>query len=474
VQANRTAVVVGAGPNGLAAAVELARAGWRVTVYEADEQIGGGARTAELTLPGYAHDVCSAVHPLGAGSPFFRSLPLAQHGLEWVHPNVPLAHPLDDGSTALLHVSLDATARGLGADGDAYQRLMQPFADGWAGLAADALGPVIKVPSHPLLMARFGLHASRSASGLARGVFQTEAARALFAGIAAHVNLPLDERFTASFALMLGAAGHAVGWPLARGGSQAIVDALASYLRSLGGEVVTGRRIGRLSDLSPVDATLLDLTPRQIIEIAGERLPEGYRRQLRGFQYGPGAFKVDFALDGPVPWTSPDCARAGTVHLGGPLAEIEASERDVAEGRCPEQPFVLVSQPSAWDHTRAPAGRHVVWAYCHVPNGSDFDMTQRIEAQIERFAPGFRARILAKHAAGPRELQRYNENYIGGDIGGGSMAGLQLFMRPAFSLTPYATPVPGLYICSSSTPPGGGVHGMCGYHAARTVLKRQP
>ena len=470
---DRTASIVGSGPNGLAAAIELQRAGWQVTLYEARDRIGGGTRTDGLTLPGYLHDVCSAVHPMGAGSPFFQSLPLEQHGLAWIHPGVPLAHPFDDGSAALLHVSVEETARGLGRDGAAYRRLMQPLAQNWDRLATDALGPVLKVPHSPLLMARFGLHAARSASGLARGMFQGDHARALFAGIAAHVNQPLDERFTASFALMLAAAGHTVGWPVARGGSQAIADALASYLRSLGGAIVTGRNVPSLDELPETDATVLDLTPRQVLDIARNRLPGGYRRRLRAFRYGPGVFKVDFALDGPVPWKSSGCGRAGTVHLGGTLEEIEASERDVAEGRSPERPFVLVSQPSSWDSSRAPAGKHVLWAYCHVPSGSETDMTPRIEAQIERFAPGFKDLVLARNSLGPRALQDYNQNYVGGDISGGSLAGLQLFMRPAFSLSPYATPTAGLYICSASTPPGGGVHGMCGYHAARTVLQRQ-
>jgi phytoene dehydrogenase-like protein len=361
----------------------------------------------------------------------------------------------------------------LGRDGDAYRKLVAPLVEHWDELSEAIFAPIFRPPKHPLVLGGFGLKALRSVEGLARSRFRDETARALLAGLSAHANLPLSKPFTASFGLVLAAAGHAAGWPVARGGSQAIADALAAYLRSLGGEVVTGRRIASLAELPNASATLLDLTPRQVVALAGDRLPDGYRRRLLRWRYGHGVFKADFALDGPIPWRSPDCARAATLHLGGSLAEIAASEQAVADGRPPERPYVIVSQPSLIDPSRAPAGKHTAWAYCHVPSGCDIDMTGRIEVQIERFAPGFRDIILAKQGLGPAQLERYNENYIGGDIQGGSLEGLQLFLRPAPGLNPYETPVAGLYICSSSTPPGGGVHGMCGYHAACAVLRRQ-
>lgn len=465
------AVVIGAGPNGLAAAITLARAGCTVLVLEAAGTVGGGTRSAELTRPGFIHDICSAIHPLGLGSPFFQGLPLAQYGLDWIQPPAPLAHPLDDGSAVVLERSIAATAGTLGRDGPAYTRLMGPLAADWDRLAADLLGPLPLPPRHPLALARFGLRAIRSAAGLARSWFEEEPARALLAGMAAHSMLPLTRPVSAAFGLVLGLLGHAVGWPLPRGGAQRIADALAAYLRALGGQIETNRPVASLAQLPPCRLVLADVTPRQLLALAGERLPVGYRRQLQRYRYGPGAFKVDYALDGPVPWRAAACGRAGTVHLGGELAQIAAAEQAVWQGRPPERPFVLLAQQSLFDPGRAPAGRHTLWAYCHVPPGYDGDMSGRIEAQIERFAPGFKERILARHTLGPAGLEAYNANYIGGDINGGLQDIRQHFARPALRLNPYSTPVKGLYLCSASTPPGGGVHGMCGYHAARAALR---
>jgi phytoene dehydrogenase-like protein len=464
--------VVGSGPNGLAAAVELARHGLAVLVVEANETIGGGCRSAPLTLPGFVHDTCSAIHPMAVASPYLRTLPLHKHGLEWIHPPTPLAHPLDDGTAAVLERSVETTAAGLGEDGRAYRRLMGPLAASADALLGDLMGP-FGVPRHPFKAMRFGLRAVRSAAGVARAWFRGEPARALFAGLAAHSMLPLDTPPSAAVALMLGLAGHAHGWPLSRGGSQRIADALAGHLRELGGEVVTGWRVESVAELPPARAVLLDVTPRQVLQLAGERLPPRYRRQLEHYRYGPGVFKLDYALSGPIPWRAAVCARAGTVHVGGTLEEITASERDAWEGRPAERPFVLVAQQSLFDPTRAPTGQHTAWAYCHVPHGSTFDMTQRIEAQLERFAPGFRDRILARQVTTPADLERGNANYVGGDIGGGVLNFRQLFTRPAVRLDPYSTPAEGLFICSASTPPGGGVHGMCGYHAARSALRRR-
>ncbi len=465
------AVVVGSGPNGLAAAVTLAQAGWSVLVLEARDTVGGGARSAELTLPGFIHDVCSAVHPLGAGSPFFRMLPLAEHGLEWIQPAAPLAHPFDDGTAAVLERSVEATGKTLGSDAAAYRKLMAPLLADWDKLAVDLLGPLRLPPRHPLALARFGWHAISSACGLAEHLFEDERARALFAGMAAHSMIPLDQPPTAAFGLVIGILGHAVGWPLPRGGSQRIADALACYLRSLGGQVVTGVHVQSLDELPPARAVLCDVTPRQLLHIAGQHLPAGYRRRLASYRYGPGVFKVDWALDGPIPWQAAECMRAGTLHLGGTLEEMAAAERVVWQGEHPEKPYVLVVQPSLFDPTRAPAGKHTAWAYCHVPHASAFDITERIEVQIERFAPGFRDLILARSVKSAVEMERYNPNCIGGDINGGVQDWGQLFTRPVFRLVPYSTPVKGLYICSSSTPPGGGVHGMCGYFAAQAALR---
>jgi phytoene dehydrogenase-like protein len=465
---NWDAVVIGSGPNGLAAAIVIAQTGRSVLVYEAEETIGGGTRSAELTLPGFTHDICSAVHPLAASSPFFSALPLGAHGLEWIDPPAPLAHPLDDGAAVMLERSPDETAQGLGEYGEAWRALVSPYLGEWEGLKRDLLGP-LRLPQHPLLMARFGLSAFRSARGLAESVFRGERARALFAGLAAHSMLPLEQLTTSAIGLALGVAAHAGGWPIPRGGSQWIADALASYLRSLGAEIVSGRRVESLDELPPARMVLCDLTPRGLLRIAGNRLPASYRRKLERYRYGVAAFKVDYALDGPVPWKAAECLRSATVHLGGAFDEVAEAERAPWQGKHAEKPFVLLAQPSLFDPTRAPAGKHTVWAYCHVPNGSDFDMTGRIESQIERFAPGFKDRVIARSVRPPSLMERHNANLVGGDINGGAQDLRQLFWRPTRRL--YATPVAGLYLCSSSTPPGGGVHGMCGYFAARAALK---
>jgi phytoene dehydrogenase-like protein len=464
------AVVVGAGPNGLAAAVELARGGCSVAVLEAEETVGGGTRSAELTLPGFVHDLGSAIHPLGYASPFFRQLPLEEHGLEWVHPPAPLAHPFDDGTAAVLERSVRETGATLGPDAGAYEKLMDPIVRDWHRVVGSLLGPP-RPPRHPLALARFGLRAIRSAHGLARTLFAGERARGVFAGNAAHSFLPLEQPPSASFGLVLGALGHASGWPFPKGGSQKIADALTSYLLSLGGEVHTGVRVRSVDEVPPTRAVLFDLTPRQLLSIAGKHLPGYYRRALGRYRYGPGVFKVDFALDGPIPWKAKKCLRAGTVHLGGTFDEISAGEAAVWRGEHPERPFILLAQQSLFDQTRAPEGKHTVWAYCHVPNGSTFDMTGRIEAQIERFAPGFRERILARNAMAPADLERINANLVGGAINGGVMDFRQLFTRPVPLPNPYSLPARGLYLCSSSTPPGGGVHGMNGYFAARSALR---
>ncbi len=463
-------VVVGSGPNGLAAAITVAHAGFSVLAVEAEGAIGGGTRSAELTLPGFVHDIGSAIHPLGIGSPFFRTLPLERYGLEWVHPVAPLAHPLDDGAAGMLEISMEATGRTLGPDAGTYRRLFGPLARGWSGLEEDLLAP-LRLPRHPLMFTRFGTLAVRPARWMAERLFRCEPARALLGGIAAHSVQPLEHLMTAAFGLTLGTLGHVVGWPFPGGGSQRIADALACHLCSLGGEILTNARVESLEDLPPTRAVLCDVTPAQLLRIAGQRLPMGYRRSLERYRYGPGVFKVDWALDGPIPWKIPECSRAGTVHVGGTLAEIAAAERAVWRGEHPERPFVLLAQQSLFDSTRAPEGKHTGWAYCHVPNGSSFDMTERIEAQVERFAPGFRDRILARSVLSPAELERLDANLVGGDIAGGVMDLRQLFTRPTARLVPYTTPVPGLYICSSATPPGGGVHGMCGYWAARAALK---
>ena len=463
------AVVVGAGPNGLAAAITLARAGRSVVVVEAAPTPGGGARTAELTRPGFRHDVCSAVHPLAAASPFFASLPLERHGLSLAPFEVALAHPLDGGGAGLLLPSLEATAAGLGADGPAWRAGVGWVAERWEAVAAAVLGPLVRVPRHPAVLAGFGRRAVAPATWSARS-FATEEARALFGGCAAHSFLPLDRPLTSSFGLLLAACAHRAGWPVARGGSGALVAALTGLLAELDGEIRTSWPVASLADVPPARAVLLDLTPRQVLAVAGPALSPRERRALGRYRYGPGVFKLDYALAEPVPWTNAGCRRAGTVHVVGSTAELLAAGRDVAGGRHPERPFVLVAQPTLADPSRAPAGRHTLWAYCHVPHGSGRDMTAAVEAQIERFAPGFRDVVLARHAAGPAWLEAYNANNVDGDVNGGSFAGRQLLCRPTVGLHPYRTSHPRLFVCSASTPPGGGVHGMCGFHAASDVL----
>jgi phytoene dehydrogenase-like protein len=493
-------VVVGSGPNGLAAAIVLAREGRRVTLLEREETLGGGCRSAELTLPGFVHDTCSTVHSLALASPFLSELPLAEHGLELCHPDAPLAHPLDDGTAVMLERpvgkaaatagtaterpvgeaaaegaslaqrSVERTARGLGRDARAWRRLFGPLVRDSDALFHELLGP-LRPPRHPFAMARFGLSGLRSARGLLRSRFEGDPARALLAGCCAHSMLSLRSPASAAFGIVLVLSAHAVGWPVARGGSQKLADALAGHLRSLGGTIETGRHVESLQELGDAAPVLLDLTPRQLLRIAAARLPDGYRGRLSRYRYGPGIFKLDWALDGPIPWRAPEAARAGTVHLGGTLDEIVASEDAATHGRHHERPFVLLVQPSSFDPTRAPEGKHTAWAYCHVPSGSTRDMTDAIEAQVERFAPGFRDLIAARSAMDSAEVQRRNPNYVGGDINGGAQDLRQLFTRPVARPVPYSTPVPGLYICSSSTPPGGGVHGMCGYWAARAALR---
>jgi len=463
-----TANVVGAGPNGLAAAIVLAQAGFHVQVFEAEPQPGGAARTLPLTIPGFLHDFGSAVHPMAVGSPFFASLPIKRYGLQWIHPTSPLAHPLDDRTAIILERSLDATEAHLGEDGKAWRNLLSPIANHWFELAPDFLGPITRIPRHPLLIARLGLRSLPSAAWLARREFRGERARALFAGLAAHSFLSLNETMSAAFGVMLGAAAHAVGWPIPRGGAQAITNALVSYLESLGGRIETSHRVERLADLPNADVTLCDLTPRQLARIAGDLLSPEYRRRMERWRYGPGVFKVDYALSDPIPWKAKDCARAATVHLGGTLEEIVESEDAMRNGRHAERPFVLLAQPTLFDPSRAPAGKHIAWAYCHVPNGSTFDMLPRIEAQIERFAPGFRDCVLARKVFSPADLESMDANLVGGDIIGGAVNLRQLIFRPTGKF--YDTSAPNLYICSSSTPPGGGVHGMCGYNAARRAL----
>jgi len=462
------AVVIGSGPNGLAAAITVAQAGHSVLVLEGHKTIGGGTRSAELTLPGFKHDVCSAVHPMAALSPFFRTLPLADHGLEWIHPAAPLAHPLDDGSAVFLERSVERTGESLGRDGGRYSDLIRRLISDWPKLESLLLGPP-GLPRHPLAAARFGLQAMRSASGFAKSAFREQRARALFAGIAAHSILPLEQMPSAAFGLVLGAVGHMVGWPIARGGSSSIANALASYLRSLGGEIIAGSPVESVDQLPPSRVVLCDITPRQLARIAGRHFTPAFNRKLGQYRYGPGVCKLDWALDAPIPWKAEACARAATVHLGGTLEEIASSERAPWQGEIASRPFVLLAQPTLFDSSRAPAGKHIAWAYCHVPNGSRVDVSDRIEMQVERFAPGFRSRILKRSTLLTADLEDGNPNLVGGDISGGAADLSQLFFRPTMRL--YRTPAKNIYICSSSTPPGGGVHGICGHVAAKLALK---
>jgi phytoene dehydrogenase-like protein len=464
--------VIGSGPNGLAAAILMAQAGLKVEVFEAETEPGGAMRTMPLTLPGFLHDFGSAVHPFAAGSPFFKTLPLADHGLEWMHGEAPLAHPLDDGTAVVLERDLNETERVLGEDGKTWRRILEPAVANWSEFAEDALGPVLRVPRYPMRMAGFGLTIVHSARSFARSNFKSERTRAVFAGLAAHSFLSLDRPLSATVGLLFGVTIHAVGWPIPRGGAQAIPRALIGYLKSLGGTVQTSRRIDA-AEFAGVeagcDAILFDTSPRQLLAIAGERVGPHYRRAFAQFQPGPGSFKLDFALSEPVPWRAAECRRAITVHLGGGCDEIAAAEEVVVQGGVAERPFVLAAQPTLFDATRAPMGKHVLWAYCHVPNGSAVDMTERIEAQIERFAPGFRDCVLARHVSTPAALELMDANLLGGDIAGGALSLRQFFLRPTWR--GYATGSPKIYLCSASTPPGGGVHGMCGYHAAQFALK---
>lgn len=467
------AIVIGSGPNGLAAAIVLAQAGLAVEVYEAEQAPGGACRTLPLTLPGFLHDFGSAVHPLGAGSPFFNSLPLAQYGLEWVHGEAPFAHPLDDGTAVVLERDLAEAEKELGSDGKSWRKLMQPFSERWRQFAEGCLGPVLRVPPHPFLMARFGVAALQPARMLASRHFRGVRARALFAGLAAHSFLGFDEPISSAAGLMLGIAAHAVGWPVPRGGSGAITQALIAHLQALGGTLHTSRRIDAQSfrELSGDSAlALFDTAPRALLAIAGDRLTHAYKRTIERFEHAPGAFKIDYALSEPVPWRAAACRRAITVHVGGSFEEIAAGEDEVCRGRHPERPFVLAAQPTLFDPTRAPQGKHVFWAYCHVPNGSNIDMTARIEAQIERYAPGFRDCILARRVSSPAALEAMDANLIGGDISGGSMSMRHFLLRPG--IRSYSTGTPNLYLCSASTPPGGAVHGMCGFHAATLALRQ--
>lgn len=467
---SRKAYVIGSGPNGLTAAIVLARAGISTTVIEAGPTIGGGMRSAALTLPGFIHDVCSAVHPMALASPIFNSFPLADFGLKWIQPPTPLAHPLENGSAVFLERSISLTAEGLGRDVKMYRRLVEPLAAHWQDLIPDLLAP-LHFPTHPFLFARFGMLALGSASGVARSLFRKPEARALFAGLAAHSLLPLENIASAAIGWVLALAGHAVGWPLPRGGSQNIAKALGSYFQSLGGEIIVNQNVDSLSELQEADTVMADVTPRQLLRIAGGRLPKAYCQKLERFRYGPGVFKMDWALRGPIPWLASGCSRASTVHIGGSLDEICYSERASWQGGVTDRPFVLLAQPSLFDATRAPPGQHTAWGYCHVPNGSTSDMSEAIESQIERYAPGFRALILGRHSMTTADLEKYNANLVGGDINGGSQEIRQLFVRPTRGL--YRTPVKGLYLCSASTPPGGGVHGMCGYHAAKRAIQDQ-
>jgi phytoene dehydrogenase-like protein len=466
------AVIVGAGPNGLAAAITLAREGLSVLVIEAQATLGGGTRTAELTLPGFLHDVCATVVTTARISPFFRSLPLEQYGVDWVQPEIAVSHPLDGGRAAHMHFSVEDTADGLGIDGAAYRRIFKPLVRHWQEILGNILGPFPLPPRHLPSLAVFGWWGLQPASFLARSMFRSVEGQALFGGMGGHGILPLNKLGTSAFGLVLAMGAHNVGWPLVRGGTQRFSEALGSLLASLGGEIMLGQQVTSLKELPPAQAVLFDVTPRSFLKIAGDALPSAYRRALERFRYGPGVCKVDYALSGPIPWQNPDCARSGTLHIGGTLAEIESAEAQVWAGEHPEKPYVLLVQPTVFDPTRAPAGKHIAWAYCHVPHGSTIDVSAHIEAQIERFAPGFRDLVLARHVYTAGDMEAYNPNYVGGDINSGMQDLTQLFTRPVARWVPYSTPLKGVYLCSSSTPPGGGVHGMCGYHAAKAALRQ--
>lgn len=467
------AVIIGSGPNGFSAGITLARSGLKVLMVEARDTIGGGMRTQELTLPGFHHDVCSAVHPMGLASPFFKSVPLHKFGVEWCHPEVLLGHPLDDGSAGIMFKDVSATADRLpGKDAKSYRQLFESMAKRVEILLPALLGPLLKFPRHPFRMAMFGLAGMRSASGLAQSEFFSPQAQAMFGGHSAHSILPLEKKFTASIGLMLASVGHLVGWPVVKGGSQQLANSLGRYFEALGGEMVVNCDVKNLTDLPSAQAYLFDTGPRAMADICGEKLPQSYVRKLRQYRYGPGVYKLDIALSGPVPWKNEDCRRAGTVHLGGALPELIASEQAIWDGKMTDKPFVLLSQQSVCDATRAPSGQHTVWAYCHTPAGYVGDLTETILNQIERFAPGFRDLILGLSAMSPKNMSDYNANYIGGDIIGGVQDMAQMIARPVLRIDPYATPAKGVFLCSSSTPPGGGVHGMCGYHAAKSALKR--
>jgi phytoene dehydrogenase-like protein len=462
-------IVVGSGPNGIAAAIRMAQAGRSVLLLEGSHTPGGGLRSAALTLTGFLHDICSSVYPLAVCSPFFRTLSLQQHGVEWIFPPAGLAHPFDDGTAAALYTSVIDTAATLGSDGTNYRRLVESFLPRWQDLLEDALAP-LRIPRHPFLFSRFGMQAIRAGKGFALSHFQTDHARTFFAGMAAHALLPLEYFSTAGVGITLAILGHAVGWPFIRGGAQQLTNALLSILRSLGGQIITDRWIESLEQLPPARTVLLDVTPRQLLKIGDNRLPQWYRRKLEHYRYGMGAFKIDWALHQPIPWRAEQCRHAGTIHLGGTFEEICESESQNWHGRPALRPFVLLSQPSLFDPTRAPQGKHTAWGYCHVPHGYDGDMTEAIEGQIERFAPGFRDCVAARSVMSPKDLEKHNPNLVGGDIGGGAAMLSQLFLRPTASL--YRTPIKGVYLCSSSTPPIPGVHGMCGYFAAEAALRK--
>ena len=463
------AIIVGSGPNGLAAAIHLQQNGLSVLILEAKSEIGGGLRSAELTLPGFTHDICSAIHPLAVGSPFFRQLPLANHGLQYIYPEIAAAHPFDNGTAAVLKQSITETAKLLGSDEQVYLKLIQPIVNDWPNIAADVLGP-LHYPKHPLAMARFGLSALTSATHLSK-LFKTEEAKGLLAGMAAHSMLPLSKITTSAIALVLMANGHLKSWPIPKGGSNRIANALASYFISIGGKIETNTYVKSLEELPSSHAVLFDISPKQLLQIAGHKFSSLYKWQLERYRYGMGVFKVDWALDGPIPFMAEECKKAGTIHIGNTIDAITKSEQQTWDGQHSDKPFVLLAQQSVFDPSRAPEGKHTAWAYCHVPNGSKVDMTNAIENQVERFAPGFKDLILAKHTMSPAQMEEYNPNYIGGDINGGVIDIGQLFTRPALRWSPYKTSAKGIYICSASTPPGGGVHGMCGYHAAQKVLK---